>query len=176
MRKPEKPMEAPICAVDFAMMSTRYVRAAQTIFCHTKEPKAMLAPVLHLLGQSLELLLKSQLPEAERTGQSLMNIGHNVYPLWVRNECQAVRDQMRAWAPYARVRAREKVSFGPPDTNDAVEELERAVSSLAQLHARKGSPLRYVPAKGDKGPPPHLLIFSLEPVASNTLQRLASEQ
>lgn len=62
---------------------------------------------------------------------------------------------------------------GPPDTNDPVDELERAVRRPAMLHGRDDHPLRYVPAQADKGPPPYLLFFSLERVASDTVQELS---
>lgn len=153
-----------------AIAAYRYLVAARTIFEHTDRPRLMLAPILHLSAHGLEVLLKSTLALQGEGARELQNqFGHNILSMWTDPRCQLVREEALQWSETADAKAASVARLRGPKTKAPREMLDRCVADISRLHSRQPHPLRYIP--GDEMvPPPHLLIFSLEPVADAAMR------
>lgn len=151
-----------------ATASYRYLCAAKTIFEHTDRPKLMLAPVLHLSAHGLETLLKSSLSFQGVEARELRAIGHDIIRMWTDPRCALVREAALAWSETAHETAASLGKLYGPGTDNPREMLERIVADVSKLHSKQPHPLRYLHGE-ELVPPPHLLIFSLEPVAYKML-------
>lgn len=151
-----------------ATASYRYLCAAKTIFEHTAQPRLMLAPVMHLTAHGLETLLKSCLSFQGVAAHELRGIGHDIMKMWSDPRCALVRESALAWSDTAYESAAALGKLRGPRTDNPRQMLEQSVGDISRLHSKQPHPLRYLHSD-EMVPPPHLLIFSLEPVADRAL-------
>lgn len=156
-----------------AIAAYRYLLAAETIFVSTERPRLMFAPVLHLAAHGCEVLLKSVLclqGETARTTQ--VAYGHKINDMWIDPRCSTVRQMAREFAMHADHAAGGHIAG--PAIAQPQEMLDRVISDLSDLHSQQPLPLRYMHDETQEAPPPHLLIFSLLPVAHSALHNPTS--
>ena len=148
-----------------------YLVAAKTLRYSQEfesRPSILVRPILHLVAHGCELLLKFPLLWRGTTEQEIQSeFGHDLRRLWTTPANEPLVAMIRADASKAWAKASEDGKLSVAEaTGDPLEELERALIRLTELHGRHTRfGLRYGLPPTAIGPRPAYLIDALSPSA-----------
>lgn len=152
----------------------KYISAADELFrseTYADRPTLLQTPILHLLVQGIELLLKGALLRSGAEMSEVKGFGHRVGALWDDARCSTIKQ----WATEVAVEVwnREaKTGRWPDDFGavDPVKQIDRAVRDLGHLHAQKGHVLRYTTPPGTMAPKPPFILHTFKPIAEDAVR------
>jgi hypothetical protein len=132
----------------------------------------LLRAALFLAGQGLEQLVKACIWHNGGEPPTKGRAGHEIKPLWDRQECANLRQIVIANAQIAADEARASNELlGVPSREHIPAIAEEDIAALAELHGRAGYPLRYFDDADTKGAIPYLLTRALWLTAYDFVKR-----
>jgi hypothetical protein len=156
-----------------AVRAYGYLEAARIITSEHQRSPATTAPILHLVGHGIELLLKENLMEKGSSLRKVKAFNHDLHKLWNHEELIELRERAQEICEATWKKAKKSESFGDEFSIDPWNELQEYIVSLASLHgSSEGYPLRYIMKDGTSGPRPFLLLDTFGPLAIERLEKI----
>jgi len=152
--------------------SSSYLEVARICVENGGNRSELRAPILHLVAQGIETLLKHVHVNSSDDLKNVRNkFRHDLIKLWQHDSAKAVRIEAYRQAKIAWEQARESGKYGDEFDSDPCDELDDYINKLSDLHL--STDLRYVLKPESSGPVPLLLVETFQPVTQEFLRRLS---